>query len=455
VTRDVRIPSQQDTNPSHGARRDSALRRAGGVGALTKPITIAVGFLTVSVAVHALDSVRAGVALTLTTLTALFGFADLGIGQGLLTKLAIAHGRDDVDEMRGLVSSAWATLLVIGAVVAVMGTVLTLALPWSALLGAERVATQEIQLAVLVVFLATAAAIPFSIGQRILTGLQRGAEVSTWFVASAVAALAGVSLASVADAPLWAFVLATVGGPVAVAIVQTIAVLGGTHAHLRPRFKLVSRVRVRELISVSGLFLALNIAVAVAYQTDTLVVSAVLGASAAVVFGITLRMFTSVASLFSGLTQQMWPALAEALARGDATWARRRFLGVLRFTTTTTAGLALVLVLLGQPLARVWVGSEHVPPISLLIPFAVWTVYALAMTQCSYLLNAAEVVGPQIAMATAMAAVNVPLSVVLARHVGMPGPIYGSLVSHAVFVGIPTVLLVRRVLNGHSGGVVA
>ena len=102
----------------------------------------------------------------------------------------------------------------------------------------------------------------------------------------------------------------------------------------------------------------------------------------------------------------------------------------------------------GQTLIRWWVGDELVPPVSLLVAFALWTVYSLALTQCSYLLNAAAVVGPQIVMAVAMAVVNIPLSIVLTHELGIVGPLYGSLIAHVVCAGVPTVVLVRRVLAG-------
>lgn len=440
--------SSDAASPStHDVRRDSGLRRAGVVGAVVRLVNVGLALITVSVAVDALGTVLFGVAATLATITGLVGFADLGIGQGLLTKLAHAHGRDDLAEMRALVSSAWTTLLALGVAVAGVGVLLTVALPWTELLGAPADEAGQVRLAVLVFFLATGAAIPFGIGQRVLVGLQRGAEVSVWLLVTSVAVLVGVCGAGAADAQLWVFVLVTVGGPVLVALMQTLVVLGRTHVHLRPSLRLVTRAKVRELLSVGGLFLALSIAVAVAYQTDALVVSAVLGAASAAVFAVTLRLFTVVTGLFGGLTQQLWPALAEALARNDLAWVRSRFRGVLLLTTGIAAALSLGLVILGRPFIRWWVGDALVPSVGLLVAFALWTTYSLAMTQCSYLLNAASVVGPQIVMATAMAVVNVPLSIMLTRSIGLPGPLYGSLISHLLCAGIPAVVLVRRVLR--------
>jgi O-antigen/teichoic acid export membrane protein len=218
-------------------------------------------------------------------------------------------------------------------------------------------------------------------------------------------------------------------------------------SHLRPESGHVSREVVNSLLRLGGLFFGLNLAVAAAYQSDTLITSAVLGASSAAVFAIALRMFGAASGLFAASLQQFWPALAEALARGDLEWTRRRFKQVLALSTALLAAASVLLVAFGQPVARIWVGESLVPPLGLLVAFAVWTVYAHVMSQCSILLNAGGVVGPQVAMAVAMVCVNVPLSIVLTRRIGLAGPLVGSLVAHILCEGFLTVFLVRRLLR--------
>jgi hypothetical protein len=78
---------------------------------------------------------------------------------------------------------------------------------------------------------------------------------------------------------------------------------------------------------------------------------------------------------------------------------------------------------------------------------AVWTVYAHVMSQISALLNAGRVVAPQVAMATAMTCVNLPLSIILTMHIGLAGPVVGSLLSHILCSGTPSVFFIRRLLR--------
>jgi O-antigen/teichoic acid export membrane protein len=438
--------SREDGVVERRQRRDRALWHSISSGAGVRVVTMALTLLTVSVSVRSLGDTAFGMVATLGTMIGLTGFADLGLGLGLMNRLAQSLGEDDQAAMKPLVSSALASLIALGALVAVVGSASIAVLNWDVLLGSPDLPDASINASVVIFAISIGLAIPASIGQRVLLGTQQGVVANAWSLAASIAQFGAVIAAAWRDAPVWAFVAATISTPVLVACFQSAWVLSRA-SHLRPARSHVSREVVRHLMRLSGLFFALNLAVAVAYQSDTLVTSAVLGASSAAVFAIGLRMFGAASGLFGTLLQQFWPALAEALANGDLEWVRRRFKQVLAISTASIATMAGLLVVFGQPLARVWVGASLVPPIGMLVAFAAWTVYAHVMTQCSTLLNAAGVVRPQVAMATAMACVNLPLSILLTKQIGLPGPLVGSLVSHILCAGVPAVYLVRKVLR--------
>jgi O-antigen/teichoic acid export membrane protein len=414
---------------------------------LLKLLTVGFGIASVAVSVRALGNMQFGVLATLSTLTGLMAFADFGIGSGLMTQLAIADGHGDVRQARAMVSAALSGMLILGSLVAALGVLAAVMLPWNWILGAPVIHAGDLRTAVAVFFVFAGLAIPAGIGQRTLIGLQRGLAANSWLLAGATASLVGVFVAAVTHPPLWCFVLASMGLPVMVAALQSTWVLIGSHAHLRPSRNLVTRASLRSLAGASGLFLALNVAVAVAYQTDVVIVASTLGAGSAAVFAIGLRMFGVVSGTLAGASQQMWTSMAEALARGDVTWVRSRFLRIILGTLAVSVPSVMLLVALGRSLARMWAGPELVPPLGLLAVFALWTVYSLAMTQISFLLNAAQIVGPQVVMALSMTAANLVSSLYLTRHIGIIGPLVGSLTAHVVFSGIPAVILAVRVLR--------
>jgi O-antigen/teichoic acid export membrane protein len=430
----------------HRIQRDRALWHSISSGAGVRVVTLLLTLLTVAVTVRSVGDTAFGVVATLGTMIGLTGFADLGLGLGLMTLLAQSMGKGNQAALKPLVSSALASLGALGAFVTVVGSASILVLPWDVLLGSPALPTAAINASVVIFAISVGLAVPASIGQRVLLGTQQGVVANTWSLAASLAQFVAVIAAAWRNAPVWAFVAATISTPVLVACVESAWVFNRA-SDLRPERSHVTRDMVKHLLRFGGLFFALTLAVAAAYQSDTLITSAVLGASSAAVFAIALRLFGAASGFFSVSLQQFWPALAEALARGDLEWTRRRFKQMLTISTAIMAAASGLLIIIGQPVARMWVGESLVPPLGLLVAFAAWTVYSQMMGQCSTLLSAAGVVRPQVAMATAMACVNVPLSIVLTRRIGLAGPLVGSLLAHMVCAGVPTVFLVRKVLR--------
>jgi O-antigen/teichoic acid export membrane protein len=436
-----------DVTEVRGKARDRALRASMASAVLVKLLTIGFGAASVAVSVRALGDTQFGVLATFSTLFGLMAFADFGIGSGLMTQLAIADGHGDVQRARAMVSAALSGMLAFGLLVAVLGAVAAVVLPWNRILGAPLMDIGEVRTTVVLFFVFAGLAIPAGIGQRMLMGLQRGLAANCWLLAGATASLAGVFIAGATRAPLRHFVLASMGLPVIVAAIQSMWMLVSSHAYLRPTRRLVTRALLRSLASVSGLFLVLNVAVAVAYQSDVVIVASSLGAGSAAVFAVGLRMFGVVSGTLAGASQQMWTSMAEAFACGDVTWIRSRFFRIIFGTLAVSVPAAILLIVLGRSVARIWVGPELIPSLGLLAAFALWTVYSLAMTQMCFLLNAAQIVAPQVIMALSMTAANLVLSLYLTRHIGITGPLIGSLTAHIVFSGVPTIFLAVRVLR--------
>jgi O-antigen/teichoic acid export membrane protein len=427
-------------------RRDKALLDSILSGIVVKLAATALSLVSVGVSARALGQPQFGVIATLSTLTGLMAFADLGIGSGLMTYLASATARNESDDARGMVATAFYGMLVLGLVFIITGVLAACLLPWTRILGVGQMSDDPVRVAVGLFFVCAGVAIPTGLGQRILMAHQKGFNANLWLLMAAMAVLAGTLVAARLGAPLWCFVVVTTGIPVVVSLIQSIRVFRATFPHLRPSRREVSRSKLRTLAGVSGLFFGLNVAVAVAYQSDALVVASILGAGSAGVFAIALRMFNLITGTLGGASQQMWTSMAEALARGDRDWVRSRLFRVIAGSAAISVPASVALVVLGRPIARAWVGSQMAPPQALLACFAIWTIYSLAISQVGLFLNAAHVVGPQLVMAVAMTIANIGLSIFLTHQVGLIGPIVASIASHMVFTGIPSLVLAGRSL---------
>jgi O-antigen/teichoic acid export membrane protein len=443
------LPANGGLEPMHHAQYlDSAVRRAFISGIGSKLIVILLGVLSLGISARGMDIASFGVVATLVGLIGIFGFLDFGIGNGLIHRLSQLHAREDVAEIRAALANALAFLTVVGIILGSLMVILLWTVPDAWMFGAEGHSAREIRLALTVFALGAAVGIPVTLGSRLALALQRGYLNNLSNLAAAILTFLGVLAASVFRLNIIFFVASFILVPALTNLVQTWWLMSRDNGRYSPAWSMLNRGELKDLM-VQGLpFMALGFAGAATYQSDSLIVIYIVGAAGAGVFGLLAKVFSSMTTLFAGGLQQLWASTAHALAVGDLEWVRRSFLRVLLITTGFFAVAAVLVVLFGQSAMAIWAGDQAIPSVELLLAFAIWYTYNFVFGQISMLLNGANIVRIQALCAVAMAIVNVPLSIFLTHEFGLPGPLYGSLVSHLICVGVPTFLIAKKLLSG-------
>src|ERR1700720_3547426 len=88
--------------------------------AIAKLITIGTALISVPLTLHYLGPERYGMWMTMSSFLVMLSFADLGIGNGLLTAVASAYGRDNRQEINRYVSSSFLVLTIIAMTILVL-----------------------------------------------------------------------------------------------------------------------------------------------------------------------------------------------------------------------------------------------------------------------------------------------------------------------------------------------
>ncbi len=118
----------------------------------------------------------------------------------------------------------------------------------------------------------------------------------------------------------------------------------------------------RSLLRVGLLFLVLQLAVAVAFTSNSIIIAAMLGPSAVADYAVVSKLFLIPAVLVSLALAPLWPAYREALSRGDVAWVRRTFGRSIRLSLSVAGLVSAVLVVFGIPIIAIWVGTSSVQP---------------------------------------------------------------------------------------------
>ena len=435
---------------TRGKKRDAAILRGVVASVAVRVISAGVAVLTLGIAARALTREEFGFVAALFSLWMILTMFDFGVGGALVTRVASTHARDAFDEMRAHVREALIALTAIGSLIAVAGAVSAFVLPWARWVGGT-LPTATVRPSVILVFALAGAALPAAIGILTLTGRQRLATAQLGMALRGVLTLIATAAAAFMGLGPWAFVLAVVGPPTLVSLALTAWVvfgeLRGVLAHGG-----VAAGSIKSTIRASAYFAVYVIGNTVALGTGTVIVATVLGPGEAALFSVASRMFTIAGTVVMTSGAQLWPAMTEAIERGDDAWARSRYWHGIAVAGLVTAAAGMGLVVFGRPIARVWVGSALVPPLDLLVWTAALTLVMTVASQAGVLLLAVDRIRELAAVCVVNAAVGVTASVLLTQSMGMSGAAVGAFLSCLVVLLPGIAALAHRALKGLGDG---
>jgi O-antigen/teichoic acid export membrane protein len=404
-------------------------------------------FIAIPLTIGYLGVGRYGILLTLTSLTSMFVFADLGLGNGLLNVVSDANGRDDRDAASRAVSSAFFMLVGVAGILAVAFVVALPLVNWMDLFHTAGAARDEIVPTATVLFGIFVVALPLGVVDRVRMGYQEGFINSIASVAGALVGLLALIVAIALHASLPLLVLAISAPPIVALALNGYHLFLKDRPWLRPRLRLADRAAALGLARIGLLFLILQLAVAVAFQADVIVAATVLGPAAAATYAVTLKFFMLAPSLVGLFLATLWPAYTEAIARSDPTWIRQMLKRSVLIAVAASGGASLALFVGGPWLIATWTAGAITPPPALLLGAALWAIVSSGFNAIAILFNAASIVFFQVRVATTMAIASITLSVILANVVGVSGIVWGTLIAYVLFAGIPIAIYAPRVLK--------
>lgn len=427
--------------------RSSRLARGVVTGVLTRLLSVLTPLLVIPIAFERLGEDGYGVWATILGITSMMLWADLGLGNGLLTRLSGSVARHDWQEARGLISLAY---LIVGGLALLALALLWLAyllLPWGALLNATSDETAAIAVVTLAAFWLN---VPLSLVLRVQFAIQEVARANLLAALGPLLSLCGAVVAACVDAgPVTLVLLVSLGAPIA-SVIATIDV-GRRHRELVPRFGDARQQLQSGLVQLGGAFLAVQFLSSVALNADNLIVARVLNAAAVAEFSIVARLFLVVGVVITAANLPLWPSNVEALARGDLEWVRRTTRRMVFINAGATLVAALGAVLLLPVLIPIWIGEGVVVSTTLVASFGLFWLAVGVAAPLFMVQNAVGVLAYQLVGWGAYLVVSIPLKAGLAaQHLDLVPAV--GFVAYALVVIPSAVAGYRRSLTSTCGG---
>ncbi|HUI83217.1 MAG TPA: oligosaccharide flippase family protein [Candidatus Binatia bacterium] len=287
-------------------------------GTAARLLSSGITLISLPLAVRYLAAERYGVWATVATTAVWINLLDLGIAGTLTNHISHAFALGDRTAAARAFTNALALSAGVAAFAGLIFSLLVHRVDWAALFNVSaKVSARELEYTVAAAVALMLLGLPCNLGNRLLAGYQELHRGNCASCAGAVASLGGLALGIVLRASMPVLFLMSVGCLTLAALVNMVLVLGWQKRWLRPRLSLLDPSSMKDLLHSGASFFLIQVAAVVVFSSDNLIVSHYLGAAEVTPYSTTWRLVGVAALLQSLIFPALWPAYAEAWAKGD------------------------------------------------------------------------------------------------------------------------------------------
>ena len=419
---------------------------------MLKGFSIAISIFLVPITIHYVNPTRYGIWLTLSSIVGWFYFFDIGLGNGLRNKFAEAIASGKTELARTYVSTTYAILTVIIAIVLFIFFCINPFLNWAKILNTPADMASELSILALIVFSFFCLEFVLQLVTIILTANQQPAKASLFgFLGNLISLCIIFLLTKTTSGNL--IYLGTIFSitPVLVLVASSLWFYTHSYKQFAPSIKFVKFHFARDLMGLGIKFFVIQIAAIILYQTSNIIIAHLFGPEQVTPYNIAYKYFGVITMTFSIIMLPLWSAFTEAWTKKDITWIKNT-VNKLILIWGLIAISVIIMFVFSTFIYRLWVGKEIKVPVSV---SAVMAAYVVINGWCgifSQFLNGVGKIKLQLYVGIVGALINIPIAIMLGKHLG----IYGVILSTVILGTINAVwspIQYMKIINNKATGI--
>lgn len=405
-----------------------------------KGISIAVNLLLIPLTIDYLNPTKYGIWITLTSVVAWFHLFDIGLGNGMRNKFAIAKTNGDTQLAKTYISTTYAIITLISVGLFILFNLLNPLINWSQFFNVSE-NIYELEKLVYIVF--TVFCFQFIVKL-----------INTLFIADQRPAMSNVinTTGSVVSLIIVYILLKTTNGSllylgasfslinVLVPFAFGIWAFNTSYKKFKPAFRDIDFSKSFELLSLGAKFFVLQGAALIVYMTDNIIITQISGPEEVTPYNIAFKYFGIVTIFFTIITKPYWSAITEAYRKKEINWIKNSIQTAIRFWYLAIFGVAIML-LVAKKVYSVWIGDVVQIPFTLSLIMAIYVIIASHVMIFGNFLNGVGKIKISILLSVFMGVTNIPLSIFFGKYLEL-----GSVgVMLATCVGLFVCMLVQPI----------
>jgi O-antigen/teichoic acid export membrane protein len=419
---------------------------------IIRGLSIAISIIGVPLTIHYINPTQYGIWITLSSIVGWFGFFDIGFGNGLRNKLAESMAKGEHDMARIYVSTTYAILSIIIAVVLILFFCVNPFLNWSKILNTPSQMAGELSLLALIVFVFFCMQFVLQLITTVMTADQHPAKASFFsFLGSLFSILIIFILTKTTSGNLIYLGIVFSLTPVLVFCASSIWFYTHEYRRYAPAFSYVKFAYARDLMTLGLKFFVIQIAVVILYETSNIIIAQLFGPAQVTTYNIAYKYFSIIPMGFAIILMPFWSAYTEAWVKKDFDWIKNTVIK-LKYLWAGISIVAIIMLIFSNFIYKIWVGKEILVPFSI---SAVIATYVILNAWCgiySLFLNGIGKIKLQLYTSLIGAIVNIPLALFLGKHIGVSGVVLSTCIL-ALTSAVWSPIQYYKIINNKARGI--
>jgi len=414
-----------------------------------KTVSIVASFVTIPLLISYIGQEQFGVWSTLLTVMSWIVFFDLGVGNGLRNSVAETLAKENQAAAARYISSGYSMIGLMALFLWMLVFAASWLINWQLVFNTRAI--PEVTLRHTVQITTFFIILNFWIGLigALLGAIQRTSLIALGQLITNTLVLALVIvLAQTTDGSITHLAIAHGSSLVIANILLSI-----WFYHRYPRMlpaPCLDKQHIQPLLAVGIQFFVIQIAVLVIFTTDKILIAQLFGPIYVTQYEVTFKLFSLITFVHSMITAPLWSAYTDAYSRGDIGWIK----DMLQKQTKIFIGVviaAVIMVLLAQPIIRLWIGTELDVSFALILALGMLVIISTWNNIFAMFVNGIGKIRIQLYTAVIAMSINIPLALLFTKYFkfGLSGIVLATCAS-LLFAAIALPLQVRQIIGENT-----
>jgi O-antigen/teichoic acid export membrane protein len=395
---------------------------------LIKGASVVLGFVLIPITIHYVNQGQYGVWLIIASLVSWINTFDIGLSNGLRNKMAHSLALDENEDIVKYISTTYAILCIISAAAFIIFYIAGSFFDWNRLLNINSAVHFNIWPIIIITLASFCIQFILQPIKSILTAMQQPFMSSLILLLIQFLTFVFTWLLTIfTKSSLFNLVIVVTVAPVLVFIITSIYLFNTNLKTYKPRFSAIDMGSAKSLLNLGGVFFFIQIGALILFETDNIIITRTLGPGEVTTFNIAYKYFSVAAVIFVIMLTPYWSAFTDAYAKKDMEWIKHSINKMRQIWLYISIGTVLLYLFSGL-FYKVWIGSSLAIPNLLSLAMAIYMILSNWQGIYAFALNGIGKLRLQLIFVVAAGIINVPLSIILIKWMGVAGTVFSNII---------------------------